>query len=56
MQQISSSVEHIVIQGCVGREGESFNLSNLPSLISVEIGCDAFGNSHWIVFDSVNDW
>ena len=56
MQQISSSVEHIVIQGCVGREGESFNLSNLPSLITVEMGCFAFCTSQTIVFDSMNDW
>ena len=56
MQQISSSVEHIVIQGCVGRGSESFNLSNLSSLITLEIGCGAFCMCKRIVFDSMNDW
>ena len=55
MQQISSSVEHIVIQGCVGRRGESFNLSNLDSLITLEMGHNAYWTSKSIVFDSMND-
>ena len=32
MNEISNSVESIVIQGGVGREEELFYLSNLPSL------------------------
>ena len=57
MKEISSSVESIVIQGGVGRDDEkSFNLSNLPSLITLEMGCDAFCSCHSIVFESMNDW
>ena len=56
MQQISNSVKHIVIQGCVGRRGESFNLSNLDSLITLEMGHNAYWTSKSIVFDSMNDW
>ena len=56
MQHISSSVEHIVIQGCVGREEESFNLSNLSSLITLEMGCWSFSMCQRIVFDSMNEW
>ena len=55
MQQISKSVEHIVIQGCVGRGSESFNLSNLDSLITLEMGNEAYWTSKSIVFDSMND-
>ena len=54
LENISKSVQSIVIQGCVGRK--SFNLSNIPSLISLEIGCTAFNNCQSIVFDSMNDW
>ena len=56
MQQISKSVKHIVIQGCVGRGSESFNLSNLDSLIILEMGNSAYRSSRRIVFDSMNDW
>ena len=53
LENISKSVQSIVIQGCVGRK--SFNLSNIPSLISLEIGCTAFNNCQSIVFESKND-
>ena len=57
MKQISNSVKSIVIQGEVGRnEKESFTLSDFPSLISIEIGYEAFKYCHSIVFDSMNDW
>ena len=55
--QICNSVESIVIQGGVGRDEEkSFTLSNLPSLITLEMGCGAFCICHSIVFESMNDW
>jgi len=53
LEHISKSVQSIVIQGCVGRK--SFNLSNILSLISLEIGCTAFNNCQSIVFES-NDY
>ena len=56
MEQISSSVESIVIQSDVGNSTPSFNLSNLPSLITVVIGNDAFKQCRSIVFESMNDW
>ena len=55
MEEISRSVESIVIQGGVGRGEESFYLSNLPSLITIEIGCLSFCECHSIVFESKND-
>ena len=55
MQQISSSVESLVIQGGVGREETTFNLSNLSSLTTLQMGYGAFGNCHSIVFESDND-
>ncbi len=56
MQQISSSVESLVIQGRVGREEKTtFNLSNLSSLTTLEMGCHAFYYCHSIVFESEND-
>ena len=55
MEQISSSVESIVVQGEVGRRDKSFNLSNLPSLISLEMGFEAFSSCDSIVFESMND-
>ena len=54
MNQISTSVESIVIQGNV-KEDEEFSLSNLPSLTTLEIGSYAFHNCHSIVFESMND-
>ena len=56
MNEICNSVESIVIQGGVGRDEEkSFTLSNLPSLITLEMGCGAFRICHRIVFESMND-
>ena len=56
MQQISRSVESIVIQGGVGRNEKSFTLSNLPFLISIQLNNKAFEYCHSIVFESMNDW
>ena len=56
MKQISSSVESLVIQGRVGRkEKTTFNLSNLSSLTTLEMGCGAFKWCDSIVFESEND-
>ena len=35
---------------------KSFELKNLPSLISIQLDRCAFCNCKWIVFDSMNDW
>ena len=35
---------------------ESFELKNLPSLTTLEMGCASFLKCHLIVFDSMNDW
>ena len=56
MKQISSSVESIVIQGNIGCEEKTFNISYLPSLITIEIGCSSFRNCHKVAFESENDW
>ena len=56
MKQISCSVEFVLIQGGVGRESKSFTLSNLPSLITLEMGSAAFCLCNSIVFKSMNDW
>ena len=56
MKQISSSVESLLIQGGVGREEKTtFNLSNLSSLTTLEMGCHAFEKCDSIVFESDND-
>ena len=55
MEQISSSVKSLLIQGRVGKEEKTFNLSNLSSLTTLEMGCYAFENCHSIVFESEND-
>ena len=55
LKQISGSVSSLVIQGGIGRKERIFNLSNLPSLVILEMGCGAFGYSHSIVFESEND-
>ena len=55
MKEISSSVESLLIQGRVGREENTFNLSNLSSLTTLEMGCYAFRKCHSIVFESEND-
>ena len=54
--QISSSVKSLLIQGGVGRkEKTTFNLSNLSSLTTLEMGCGAFKWCDSIVFESDND-
>ena len=56
MKHISRSIESIVIQGGVGKDGrKSFKLSNLPSLITLEMGRDAFEYCYSIVFEGMND-
>ena len=35
---------------------ESFELKNLPSLISIQLDGEAFYACHLIEFDSMNDW
>ena len=55
MKQISSSVKSLLIQGGVGREENTFNLSNLSSLTTLQMGCWAFRKCHSIVFESDND-
>ena len=55
MQQISNSVKSIVIQGCVGRGNKLFSLYNLPSLLSLKMGADAFSDCRSIMFESMND-
>ena len=55
MKQITDTVESIVIQGCVGRDREmSFTLSNLPSLMTLEMGYEAFCECHSIVLKGKN--
>ena len=34
---------------------KSFELKNLPSLLSIQLDNDAFCFCHWIVFESMND-
>ena len=55
MKQISSSVESLVIQGGVGEYENTFNLSNLSSLTTLQMGCYAFEYCDSIVFESDND-
>ena len=56
MEQISNSVESIMIQEGVGKEEGRFILSNLPSLISIQLYRNAFSECRSIVFESKNDW
>ena len=55
MEDISHSVESIVIRGNVGCRSEQFTLSNLPSLMSLELGCYSFEQCERIVLDSMSD-
>ena len=67
MKQVSRSVESIVIKRNIGEGSKSFKLSNLPSLISIQLNgnklcCSGSGNCHAafgdcrsIVFESMND-
>ena len=54
-KQLSSFVSSLVIQSGVGKEEKVFNLSNLPSLTTLEMGGSAFENCHSIVLKSEND-
>ena len=56
MEQISNSVESIMIQEGVGKEEGRFILSNLPSLISIQLYRTAFETCDSITFESKNDW
>ena len=56
MEQISNSVESIIIKRNIGEKNNSFKLSNLSSLVTLEIGNEAFQECHSIVFESMNDW
>ena len=54
MEEINHSVTSIVVQGRVGRdELYPFNLSNLPSLIRLEMGYESFCSCRSIVFESM---
>ncbi|KNB43167.1 hypothetical protein JH06_5452 [Blastocystis sp. subtype 4] len=53
MKQISKSVKSIMIKGKVGKENNSFKLSNLSSLVTLEIGNEAFQECHSIVFENL---
>ena len=44
-----------MIKGGVGKDEETFNLSNLSCLRSVSMGYNAFRDCHWIVFESMSD-
>jgi len=55
MEHISTSIKSIVIQGCVGRRSKSLELTNLPSLTTLEMGYSAFWSCNSIVFESKND-
>ena len=55
MEEISSSVKSVLIQREVGRRENTFNLSNLSSLTTLEMGYGAFEWCHSIVFESDND-
>ena len=56
MQEISSFVKCIVIQGGVGREEKTiFNLSNLSSLTTLQMGRYSFKSCCLTVFESDND-
>ena len=55
LNEICCCVECIVIKGGVGKNKETFNLSNLSSLTTLEMRCDSFRNCHSIVFESMSD-
>ena len=55
LEQISRFVKCIVIKGGVGKDEETFNLSNLSSLTTLEMRRDSFRNCHSIVFESMSD-
>ena len=45
-----------MIKGKVGKENNSFKLSNLSSLVTLEMGYEAFYKCQTVVFESMNDW
>ena len=56
MKQISSFVESLLIQGRVGGiYFGTFNISNLSSLTTLQMGRHAFYKCDSIVFESEND-
>ena len=55
LKWISRCVKCIVIKGGVGKDEETFNLSNLSSLTTLEMRRDSFRNCHSIVFESMSD-
>ena len=55
LEQICGCVKCIVIKGGVGKDEETFNLSNLSSLTTLEMRRDSFRNCHSIVFESMSD-
>ena len=56
MEQISNSVESIIIKRNIGEKNNSFKLSNLSSLVTLEMGYEAFYKCQTVVFESMNDW
>ena len=56
MEQISNSVESIIIKRNIGEKSSSFKLSNLSSLVTLEMGYDAFYKCQTVVFESMNEW
>ena len=52
MNQISTSVESIVIQGNVKGDKELFTLSNLPSLSLIKGDGDNFGDIFTVILES----
>ena len=55
LEQICGCVKCIVIKGGVGKDEETFNLSNLSSLTTLGMRRDSFRNCHSIVFESISD-
>ena len=56
LKRLSRSIESLVIQGGVGRDGGmKFKLSKLPSLLSLAIGHQVYEYCHSVVFESKTD-
>ena len=56
LDELSRSVKSLVIQKGVGKKEKAFNLSNLPSLTTLEMRRDAYRGCHVIVIESMNDF
>ena len=57
VKEISSYIKYLVIQGGVGRWGEtSFNLSDMPFLTTILMGQCVFWNCRSIVLQSEDSW